>query len=260
MSVLFPKLDILPEAQKILWPLLKDVPKNFVLYGGTAVALRYGHRQSIDFDFFSSQNKPGSLEQVKNLPFIKKFNGVTKDIEQGKSGYQIIFNLPIKNDGGTVEVTFLDHEKFMPGAIKSPDKAMGNNLLIASPDDLMATKIKVIAERESVKDYVDICVMIQQGVSFSKGFEVALILKKETLSDDIHDFNALNISLRDPENIEDIFRHTQDKALLEFLPLAKKVIPKAVQSLDIGKLLKSKLKLTKDLSHGEGRKICRSGR
>ncbi len=30
-------------------------PKEFVLYGGTALALRLGHRQSEDFDFFSTQ-------------------------------------------------------------------------------------------------------------------------------------------------------------------------------------------------------------
>jgi hypothetical protein len=35
-----------------LWPQLKNVPEQYVLYGGTAVALRYGHRNSVDFDFF----------------------------------------------------------------------------------------------------------------------------------------------------------------------------------------------------------------
>ena len=38
--IIRPRIDILPEAQKILWPMLKEVPKDFVLYGGTAVALR----------------------------------------------------------------------------------------------------------------------------------------------------------------------------------------------------------------------------
>ena len=51
-----PKIDILPAPQKSLWPQLKGVPKEFVLYRGTAVALRYGHRESIDFDFFTTAN------------------------------------------------------------------------------------------------------------------------------------------------------------------------------------------------------------
>jgi hypothetical protein len=51
-----PNLSILPEPQRRLWAELRDTPKTFVLYGGTALALRLGHRQSEDFDFFS--NKP----------------------------------------------------------------------------------------------------------------------------------------------------------------------------------------------------------
>ena len=31
-----PRLDILPPAQRALWPELAAVPRSFVLYGGTA--------------------------------------------------------------------------------------------------------------------------------------------------------------------------------------------------------------------------------
>ena len=47
-----PRLDILPEPQRRLWDELATVPAEFVLYGGTAIALHLGHRQSEDFDFF----------------------------------------------------------------------------------------------------------------------------------------------------------------------------------------------------------------
>ena len=50
-----PCFEILPSAQKNLWPELAGVPPHFVLYGGTALALRLGHRVSVDFDFFSSK-------------------------------------------------------------------------------------------------------------------------------------------------------------------------------------------------------------
>lgn len=43
-----PRLDILPDEQKKLWPQLaaaRDL--GFVLYGGTAVALQLGHRVSV---------------------------------------------------------------------------------------------------------------------------------------------------------------------------------------------------------------------
>ena len=51
-----PNLDILPPAQRAIWPLLGPaVELGLVLYGGTAIALQLGHRTSIDFDFFTDQ-------------------------------------------------------------------------------------------------------------------------------------------------------------------------------------------------------------
>ena len=43
---------------------------SFVLYGGTAVALRLGHRVSIDFDFFKAE----PLEKARiaaSFPFVR---------------------------------------------------------------------------------------------------------------------------------------------------------------------------------------------
>ncbi|WP_409191675.1 nucleotidyl transferase AbiEii/AbiGii toxin family protein [Bradyrhizobium sp. RDM4] len=50
-----PKRSILPAAQREIWPFLApSADLQFVLYGGIAVALRLGHRESLDFDFFCS--------------------------------------------------------------------------------------------------------------------------------------------------------------------------------------------------------------
>jgi hypothetical protein len=43
----------LPAAQRALWCAREGTPDHFTLYGGTALALRLGHRQSVDFDFSS---------------------------------------------------------------------------------------------------------------------------------------------------------------------------------------------------------------
>ncbi len=49
-------MEVLPPAQKRLWPELRAAAElGFVLYGGTAIALRLGHRHSVDFDFFSEK-------------------------------------------------------------------------------------------------------------------------------------------------------------------------------------------------------------
>ncbi len=41
----FPQLKILPLAQQMVWPKLSETPSHFVLYGGTGIALRLGHRE-----------------------------------------------------------------------------------------------------------------------------------------------------------------------------------------------------------------------
>src|SRR6266481_4161142 len=65
-----PKLDILPAAQRQIWTSLAPAPHlNFVLYGGTAIALHLGHRESLDFDFFRSD----SLDKYQiraTFPFV----------------------------------------------------------------------------------------------------------------------------------------------------------------------------------------------
>ena len=60
-----PKFEILPPPQQKLWPELEGLAAlGFVLYGGTAIALRLGHRVSVDFDFFSKEalNREAILE------------------------------------------------------------------------------------------------------------------------------------------------------------------------------------------------------
>jgi hypothetical protein len=55
MKEFYPRLDVLPAAQKRLWRELSSVPDEFVLYGGTALALHFGHRTSSDFDFLAGE-------------------------------------------------------------------------------------------------------------------------------------------------------------------------------------------------------------
>jgi Nucleotidyl transferase AbiEii toxin, Type IV TA system len=50
--ILKPNLSILSPPQLLLWAEIDTTPEEFTLYGGTALALRFGHRASIDFVFF----------------------------------------------------------------------------------------------------------------------------------------------------------------------------------------------------------------
>ena len=65
------ELSILPEPQLLLWEELAITPGKFVLYGGTAIALQLGHRESVDFDFFTDQTfDPQSLYDEIPLSLI----------------------------------------------------------------------------------------------------------------------------------------------------------------------------------------------
>jgi hypothetical protein len=66
-----PRLDVLPPQQRRLWPVFSQLPNHFVLYGGTAIGLRLGGRQSVDFDFFT--NRPVSADALsRSLPFLRR--------------------------------------------------------------------------------------------------------------------------------------------------------------------------------------------
>src|SRR6202034_2462988 len=64
MQKFSPHLEILPPAQRELWRELDQVPAEFTLYGGTAIALHLGHRQSVDFDFFGIREFDNREDQV----------------------------------------------------------------------------------------------------------------------------------------------------------------------------------------------------
>jgi hypothetical protein len=71
MKKFLPHLEILPPGQRRLWAELDQVPAEFTLYGGTAIALHLGHRQSADFDFFGSRAfDPAQLQA--SIPFLAK--------------------------------------------------------------------------------------------------------------------------------------------------------------------------------------------
>ena len=56
MSQFKPQIEILQPPQQQLWRELKpSVRLGLVLYGGTAIGLRLGHRPSVDFDFFTDK-------------------------------------------------------------------------------------------------------------------------------------------------------------------------------------------------------------
>jgi hypothetical protein len=62
--------SVLPLSQQALWDgPLATLPSGWVLYGGTAIALHLGHRQSVDFDFFSTERLDRGVLR-RSCPFL----------------------------------------------------------------------------------------------------------------------------------------------------------------------------------------------
>jgi hypothetical protein len=153
-----PRLEILPLAQQEIWPQLASAPKlSFVLYGGTAVALHLGHRVSIDFDFFKSERLEKS-EVEAGFPFVRN----ARTIQEDQNTLVVDASMP----SGPVKISFFGGLSL--GRINDPLQTRDGVLLVASLEDLLATKLKAILDRAEAKDYLDISGMLAAGVSLGK--------------------------------------------------------------------------------------------
>lgn len=164
-----PRMDILPPAQQRLWPELRPAAElGFALYGGTAIALRLGHRASVDFDFFSE--KPLDRAAIHAaFPFI----ALSHVLQDQPNTFTV--NVPYGNtEREHVKVSFFGTLGF--GRVGVPDITEDGVLHVASLDDLMATKVKVILQRAEAKDYRDIAAMVGAGVDLAKGLSAARAL------------------------------------------------------------------------------------
>ncbi|HMB30936.1 MAG TPA: nucleotidyl transferase AbiEii/AbiGii toxin family protein [Desulfohalobiaceae bacterium] len=151
MEKFTPFLDILPWPQKRLWTELAWIPKDFVLYGGTAIALYLNHRQSNDFDFFSSQAFDPFDLKLK-LDYLGEYEV-----------YQFHKNsLTISVDKDSpVKISFFGN--ITVGRLEPPLITSDQKMLVASKLDLLAHKLKVILQRVEAKDYIDIAALIEKG-------------------------------------------------------------------------------------------------
>ena len=163
-----PRLDILPESQRLLWPELDGVPSEFVLYGGTGLALQLGHRASEDFDFFSSSSfDPDRLRW--RLPFFRDLDPSDPDVwvDRKRDNLEAFVNR-----GGVVKVAFFGGLDTLQ-RIEDPRRATGSRVQVASLVDLAGMKMRVIQVRGSWKDYVDIHTLVSHGVDVPTGLAAA---------------------------------------------------------------------------------------
>ncbi len=164
-----PHMEVLPPAQQRLWPGLRPAADlGFVLYGGTAIALRLGHRSSVDFEFFSSEPLDrGALRAA--LPFMTRSR-----VLQDQPETLTVLASSGAEEAPSVKASFFGGIGF--GRVGAPDVTEDGVVQVASLDDLMATNVKVMPQRVEAKDYQDVAAMIQSGANLAKGLAAARTL------------------------------------------------------------------------------------
>jgi hypothetical protein len=178
-----PRLDILPDAQRKLWPELTLGLEGFVLYGGTALALRLGHRVSVDFDFFGwTPFDPFDL--AAKLPWLEGAEVVA----------QAANTLTCRVDrDAPVLVSFFGVPRL--GVVGPPDRAQDTGLPVAGLLDIAGAKAAVVQRRAEAKDFLDLIALMDAGIGlpmalaagarlYGAGFNPQISLKALTWFDD----------------------------------------------------------------------------
>lgn len=121
-------------------PLLSDMR----LVGGTSLALQYGHRKSVDLDFFGIIKS----EITETREMLSSYGHVIP-IKETKT-------IQIYQVNG-IKIDFVDYSRhaWIDDAIKQ------EHLKLATPKDIAAMKINAIEGRGSRKDFIDIYFLLQ---------------------------------------------------------------------------------------------------
>jgi Nucleotidyl transferase AbiEii toxin, Type IV TA system len=146
-----PRLDILPAPQRTLWPELAETPADFTLYGGTAIALRLAHRQSVDFDFFSLEPfEPGAL--------LNKVSYLRGAAPRQSSPNTLSVNV---DRGGPVQLSYFGGLGI--GQVAPAENVEGPGFKVASLIDLAGMKVATLPQRVALRDYLDIHALLTQA-------------------------------------------------------------------------------------------------
>ena len=157
--------------------------EGYYLAGGTALALQIGHRISVDFDLFYSENIPKDL--LRKIKTIFKQSPVAVSVNNPDE-------LSVFIDG--TKISFIKY----PFPVLLPFVNM-NGINLLSIKELAATKSYTIGRRGSFKDYVDLFFILQEGHSsleeilelaekkYGQEFNGRLFLEQLTYTQDVED-------------------------------------------------------------------------
>lgn len=120
---------------------------DYYLAGGTALALQIGHRQSVDFDFFSQRSAIGGATEA----WLEPWPGVR---------FREIDSHTVHAELYKVKLSFIGNYKYR--LVKTP-VTMGK-IKLASITDIGLMKLLAITHRATLRDYIDLAAIIRDHV------------------------------------------------------------------------------------------------
>ena len=140
-----------------LFEQITDWPADVRLYGGTAMALYFGHRSSRDLDFVH-------VDWGVTEEFVRSRMGVFGiGAIEGGPGMQGHLDLACPGPTRIVRINYMETD---PSLILPPvhDPVIGpGGMAIAHIEDLLAGKLRALAHRDAGSDYQDVAEAIRQA-------------------------------------------------------------------------------------------------
>ena len=140
--------EILDDVRRGMLPLLFRLKKKFYLAGGTGLALQIGHRESVDFDFFSRD------------PFAPDM--LAREVTGLLSPHPIQIT---QEEPGTLSFIASGDIRFSFFAYPYPlvrPLISEPFLSVASEEDIAAMKLHAVVGRASMKDYIDLYYILRE--------------------------------------------------------------------------------------------------
>jgi hypothetical protein len=133
--------EILPKNAKESLALIGEngLSKNAYLAGGTALALQFGHRESVDFDFFTAR-------AFNEDTTIQRLNKLLPDFYLERKEWRTILGYV-----GKTRFSYFFYE--YPLLFKTKN---WNRVHLADPRDIAAMKIAALADRGTKRDFIDL--------------------------------------------------------------------------------------------------------
>jgi hypothetical protein len=132
-------LELLKQLQS------KEYLKGFHLVGGTALALYFGHRKSVDLDLFSNFNFD-SARMMENISQDFRFQ---------------LFNSGTNSLTGTISNVKIDIIAHRYPYVAGPHKY--NDISILATEDIAAMKLNAISTSgQRVKDFIDVFYLLEK--------------------------------------------------------------------------------------------------